>query len=429
LQEIRRKHGDDRRTEITGEEVGSIDLEDLITEENMVVSISHRGYIKRTPSSIYRAQRRGGKGVRGAQVEEEDPIAHLFVASTHAYLLFFTSKGRVYWQKVYDLPQLGRESKGRAIVNLLNLGEGETITHCQPVRDFDLPGHFLMMATRKGLVKKTALEAYSRPKRGGIIGIKLREDDELVDVVVTKPGDEVVLATANGMAIRFSEANVRPMGRDTSGVKGISLRNGDQLVGMVVADPEATLLTACEYGYGKRTKFGPSTAVGTAEGEEGAELEAEEPAELDEVAATALEETAEGEEAGDETSSGARYRTQRRGGKGLHDIKTTDRNGRVIGIVRVDDDDELLMMTARGKIQRIRARDISVIGRNTKGVRIMTLDEGDTLAAVVRVPKEEGEGPTDETEILESESEAEGAPFDDEAESNLTEGPETEEQE
>jgi DNA gyrase subunit A len=366
LREIRRKYGDERRTEITGEEIGNIDLEDLITEETMVVSISHRGYIKRTPASAYRAQRRGGKGIRGAQTEEEDPIEHLFVASTHAYLLFFTNKGKVYWQKVYDLPQMSRERKGRAIVNLLNLGEGEKVTDCRAVRDFNLPGHFLMMSTRKGLVKKTALEAYSRPKRGGIIAIKLREDDELVDVVVTKPGDEVVLSTAKGMAIRFSEADARPMGRNTSGVKGIKLQGDDELVGMVVAVPDATLLTACEKGYGKRTNFGPNT-VANGNG-------------------------AEDDQAEDETASSARYRTQRRGGKGLRDIKTTARNGKVIGIVRVDDDDELLLMTSRGKIQRIVAGDISVVGRNTMGVRIMSLDQGDTLAAVKRVPKDEDNG-------------------------------------
>lgn len=359
LEEIKRKYGDDRRTEISGEELGDIDLEDLITEETMVVSISHRGYIKRTPASVYRAQRRGGKGIKGAQTEEEDPIQHLFVASTHAYLLFFTNKGRVYWQKVYGLPQLSRERKGRAIVNLLRLEEGEQITDCRAVRDFDLPGHFLMMATKKGLIKKTALEAYSRPKKGGIIAVKLREDDELIDVVVTKPGDEVLLATADGMAIRFNESDARPMGRNTSGVKGINLQSDDELVGMVVVEPDATLLTACEHGYGKRTAFGISTAGD------------------------------EDEAADEETSSSARYRTQRRGGKGLRDIKTSERNGKVIGITRVDDDDEVLMMTARGKIQRIAVSDISIIGRNTQGVRIMSLDPDDTLAAVVRVPKEE----------------------------------------
>jgi DNA gyrase subunit A len=359
LDQIKKRHGDERRTEISGEEVGEIDLEDLITEETMVVSISHQGYIKRTPASVYRAQRRGGKGLKGAKTEDEDPIAHVFVASTHAYLLFFTNRGRVYWQKVYGLPQLSRESRGRAIVNLLNLEEGEQIADCRAVRDFDLPGHFLMMATRDGLIKKTPLEAYSRPKKGGIIAIKLRDGDELVDVVVTKPGDEVVLSTAKGMAIRFREDDARSMGRNTSGVKGINLDAGDQLVGMVVADPQATLLTACLHGYGKRTNFGPNSA---------------EP----------------GEELGEEdAATSARYRTQRRGGKGLRDIKTTERNGPVIGIASVTDDDEILMMTARGKIQRIRADEISVIGRNTQGVRIMSLDEDDSLTAVVRVPKEE----------------------------------------
>ena len=365
LEEIKKKYGDPRRTEVSGEEIGSIDLEDLITEETMVVSISHRGYIKRTPVTTYRAQRRGGKGLKGARTEEEDPIEHLFVASTHAYLLFFTNKGKVYWQKVYDLPQLSRESRGRAIVNLLQLGEHEKIEDCRAVRDFDLEGHFLMMATRKGLVKKTALEEYSRPRQGGIIAIRLRDDDELVDVVITKPGDEVVLATANGMAIRFKESDARPMGRNTSGVRGIAVDNDDELVGMVVARPDATLLTACQNGYGKRTAFGSNSA--DVNGDNGED---------------------------DSTTSSARYRTQGRGGKGLRDIKTTVRNGRVIGITRVDDDDEVLMMTARGKIQRTATREISIIGRNTQGVRIMSLDKGDTLAAVVRVPKEEAENGT-----------------------------------
>ena len=360
LEDISRRYGDDRRTEISGEELGDFDIEDLIAEETMVVSISHNGYIKRTPASAYRAQRRGGKGLKGAKTEDEDPIEHLFVASTHAYLLFFTNQGRVYWQKVYGIPQANRDSRGRAIINLLRLQKDEKIADCRAVRDFDLPGHFLMMATRNGLVKKTPLEDYSRPKKGGIIAIKLREGDELVDVVVTKPGDEVVLATAQGMAIRFQESDARSMGRNTSGVKGINLQD-DALVGMVVVDDSATLLTATVNGYGKRTPFGPNVANDD-------------------------EENGEDEQ---ESSGSSRYRTQKRGGKGLRDIKTTDRNGPAIGIVRVTDEDELMMMTARGKIQRIRASDIGVIGRNTQGVRIMTLDDEDTLAAVVRVPRDE----------------------------------------
>jgi len=369
---LKRKVGNARRTEISDEEIGSIDLEDLITEETMVVSISHRGYIKRTAASTYRAQRRGGKGLKGARTEEEDPIEHLFVASTHAYLMFFTNKGRVYWQKVYDLPQLSRESRGRAIVNLLNLEEGEKIADCRAVRDFDVPGHYLMMATRKGLVKKTELKAYRRPMKRGIIAIKLREDDELVDVVVTKDGDELLLATATGMAIRFPQDDLRALGRNSSGVKGISLGEKDQLVGMVVIDPAATLLTVCENGYGKRTPFGASSR--------------DEAADTDEA-------TNEG------NSSGSRYRTQRRGGKGLRDIKTTARNGPVVSVVRVEDDHEVLMMTARGKIQRVACGEISVIGRNTQGVRIMGLGKDDTLAAVVRVPLESNDvGADEETE-------------------------------
>ncbi len=347
---------------ISTEEIGNIDLEDLIEEENMVVSITHRGYIKRTPVSTYRSQRRGGKGIKGAKSEDEDPIEHVFAASTHDYLLFFTSQGRVMWLKVHQLPQLSRESRGRAIINLLTLEEGEKIADCRAVRDFTLEDHFLMMATKKGLVKKTRLSAYGRPRKGGIIAIKLREDDELIDVVVTQTGDDVVLATANGMAIRFAESDARPTGRNTSGVKGIKLSAGDHLVGIVVADPDATLLTACEHGYGKRTRFGPN-------GED---------------------------ETADEETSGSRYRTQNRGGKGVRDIKTTKRNGKVIGVVPVTDDDEVLLMTARGKIQRIACSDIKPIGRNTQGVRIMGLDEDDALAVVVRVPRDENDNGDDD---------------------------------
>ncbi|WP_168566472.1 DNA gyrase subunit A [Crateriforma spongiae] len=379
LEEIKRRFGDARRTEISGEELGNIDLEDLITEETMVVSISHNGYIKRTPTSVYNTQRRGGKGLKGAKTDEADPIALLFVASTHAYLLFLTTTGKVRWQKVYDLPQLARDSKGRAIVNLLNLEDGEQIAECLVVRDFDQEGYYVAMATRKGLVKKTPLEQYSRPKRGGIIAIKLREDDELVDAAVVGPGDELMMVTKTGMAIRFKESDSRPMGRNTSGVKGISLVGDDEVVGMVVADPDATLLTVCENGYGKRTPFGPN-----------------------------LVETDE-DDAGEEesTSSGARYRTQKRGGKGLRDIRTSERNGQVVGIAVVKNDDEVFMMTAKGKIQRIKAGDISVIGRNTQGVRIMNVDADDSLIEVVRVPAEERD-----------EEEAETAPTPDGGDSN-----------
>ena len=356
LADIKKKHANPRRTVLSETEVRAIDIEDLIEEENMVVSISHRGYIKRTPVSTYRAQRRGGKGIKGAKSEEEDPIEHVFAASTHDYLLFFTNKGRVYWRKVFQLPQLSRESRGRAIVNLLQLDEGETIADCRAIRDFTAEDHFLIMATKKGLVKKTALSKYGRPRRGGIIAIKLREDDELIDVNVCKTTDDIILSTATGMAIRFHESDARPMGRNTSGVKGINLVKDDYLIGMVVVDPDATLLTATEHGYGKRTNFGKG--------------------EVDE---------------NDEVSSSNRYRAQKRGGKGIRDIKTTERNGSVVAILPVNDDDEILLMTARGKLQRIACDGINTIGRNTQGVRIMSLDKDDSLAAVVRVPREEEE--------------------------------------
>jgi DNA gyrase subunit A len=357
LIEIKRKHADARRTVLSHEEMGSLDIEDLIEEENMVVSISHRGYIKRTPVSTYRAQKRGGKGIKGAASEDEDPIEHVFAASTHDYLLFFTSKGMVHWRKVHQLPQLSRESRGRAIVNLVHLAEDESIASCRAIRDFHEAEHYLIMITSKGLIKKTPLSAYGRPRSNGIIAIKLRDDDHLVDVLVAKTGDEILLATRDGMSIRFPESDARPMGRNTSGVKGIGLSANDQVVGAVVADPEATLLTACQFGYGKRTLFGVGGEADESE-----------------------EETA---------SSSNRYRTQRRGGKGVRDIKTTQRNGKVIGIKSVTDEDQLLLMTAGGKMQRIKCADISVIGRNTQGVRIMSLDKDDSLAVIAVVPRDE----------------------------------------
>ena len=395
LRELKRKHADPRRTEITGEEIGDIDLEDLIEEETMVVSISSNGYIKRTVATAYRSQHRGGKGLKGAKTEEEDPIEHLFVASTHDYLLFFTSAGKVYWRKVYDLPQLARDARGRAVVNLLSLAEGEKITDCRAIRDFDKPDHYLVMATARGLVKKTPLEQYSRPRPSGIIAIALREGDALVDVVVAKTGDELVLSTAKGMAIRFRQSDARPMGRNASGVKGIKLLAGDSVVGMVVADPEADLLTVCANGYGKRTPFGPcAPAVEGGEAPGGEEpgdeaVDADLPEAEDADLSEAADADASDEEGNGEHNSQRCYRVQRRGGKGVRDIKTTKRNGPVVSIVRVRNDDELLMITARGKIQRIPAADVSVVGRNTQGVRIMSLDENDTLVAVKRVPREE----------------------------------------
>ena len=403
MKELKRRHADQRRTEISGEEIGDFNMDDLIAEETMVVSISSNGYVKRTPVTAYRAQRRGGKGLTGAKTEEEDPIQHLFVASTHDYMLFFTNKGKVYWHKVYGIPELSRESRGRAIVNLLNLSEGEKIADCRAVRDFDTPNHFLLMATRRGLVKKTDLAAYRRPQKHGIIAIKLREGDELVDVVVTKPGDEVVLSTEQGMAIRFKESDARPMGRDASGVKGISLVKGDMVVGMVVADPTACLLTACANGYGKRTPFGPNLEGAAAEMPSDGEADMEsaddsllEPAVADEVLDSEEKEGENGEGHGTRA-----YRTQRRGGKGVRDIKTTQRNGPVIGIVPVEEADELMMITARGKIQRVAVSEIRIVGRNTQGVKIMSLDDEDTLVAVKPVPRDDDSAAEKESEAAE----------------------------
>ncbi len=393
LLEIKRKHGDKRRTEITGEEATDIDVEDLINEETMVVSITHGGYIKRTPVSVYRAQKRGGKGRIGAKVAEEDPIQHLFITSTHNYLLFFTNKGRVYWHKVYNLPQLPPTSKGRAIVNMLDLSEGEQIADCRAVRDFDEPGRYLVLATKNGLVKKTALSAFRRPTKGGIIAIKLRDGDELIDGTVVGPGDELIISTAQGNAIRFRHTDARAMGRSASGVKGIRLRKGDLVVGMIVASPDMTLLTACANGYGKRTPIGPN-----AEPEEekiAIDGETDEQEKDSDVVETDTEVDSEAGE-GDEPDSARCYRTKHRGGLGLKDIRTSDRNGPVIGITRVREDDEVMMITSRGQIQRIAVSDIREMGRNTQGVRLMNLDEGDALVAVKRIPRDANAGPDSE---------------------------------
>jgi DNA gyrase subunit A len=407
LLEMKRKYGEKRLTEITGEEVGEVDVEDLITEETMVVSITHGGYIKRTQAALYRAQRRGGKGRKGAKVAEEDPIQHLFVATTHNYLLFFTTKGKVYWHKVYNLPLLPPTSKGRAIVNMLNLGEGEDIADCRAIKDFNAPDHYLVLFTKNGLVKKTKLSAFGRPLKGGLIAIKLKEGDELIDTAVVGPGDEIIISTANGMAIRFRHTDARPMGRTASGVKGITLSKDDHVVAAVVASPDRTLLTACANGYGKRTPFGPnavpeSEKAGEDDENDDAIHNSDETAidepiseqdDLDNDNAEINDENAEdnnenNEDGDDKNSSSRSYRTIRRGGKGLRDIKATKRNGKVIGAIRVYDDDEIMMITARGQIQRIAVSDVRIMGRNTQGVRIMTLDEDDALVAVKRIPKD-----------------------------------------
>jgi DNA gyrase subunit A len=390
LVELRDKYGDDRRTQIIDAEGRRLGIEELIAEEVNAVTISHNGYIKRLPLNTYRSQHRGGKGVSGGGAREDDFIEHFFVASTHAYLLCFTNRGQMYWLKVYDIPQMSRTSAGRSIANVLSLKPEEKITSVIPVRRFDANRH-LLMATRRGQVKKTALEEYSRPRSGGVIGINLDEGDTLIGVVLTQPGDEVVLSTRQGMAIRFEEDQARAMGRNTRGVKGISLQESDEVVGLVVADPEGYLLTVCENGYGKRTPFGANVA-----GEETAEAEGEEP--VEEVAEEVPEGTGEGTEAGRPYTGGMRYRKQRRGGKGLRDIRTTDRNGPVVGVLSVRDGDDIVLITTQGMVNRTHVSEIRVVGRNTQGVRIMNLNEGDKIASIAKVAREDDTEPSREEE-------------------------------
>lgn len=379
METLKSKYGDRRRTEISEEELSNVNKDDLITEETMVVTLSTRGYIKRTQLTTYQAQNRGGKGITGGKNNEEDAMEHLFVASTHAWLLFFTNFGKVYWQKVYDLPLQGRTAKGRALINLLNLDDGEEVENCIAVKEFD-DEHFLLMATKNGIVKKTSLTEYSRPKQGGIIAIRLKEGDELVDVVVVGPGDDVLLATASGMTIRFPHTNARPMGRATAGVRGIKLGKGDELVGIVVAEPDMCLLTACENGYGKQTPFGQGGSVPD---------QVDDDDSVDADADTSVEGDSASEDSEVQSErSGFHYRSQNRGGKGIRDIRTTARNGKVVAILAVSDDDEVLMVTTGGKIQRVRAGDISVVGRNTQGVRIIRLEDDDKLASMARIPSE-----------------------------------------
>jgi DNA gyrase subunit A len=387
MEELKQKYGGKRRTAISDEELGTVTRENLIAEETMAVTLSHRGYIKRMEIGTYKAQKRGGRGITGAKTDDEDPIEHLFVASTHDYLLFFTDRGKVFWQKVYDIPLLNRTAKGRAVVNLLNLQDGEKVFNCLAVREFDETRQ-VVMATRNGTVKKTALSEYSRPKSGGIIAIRLEDGDELIDVVLVSPGEDLLIATANGMAIRFSQEDARSMGRATFGVKGIDLGEGDYVVGMVVADPQLDLLTVCENGYGKRTPFGAPDA---AENGDAADDTPEPPAAMPAADAPAGDpaEAESPDETAETSKSGMSFRRQRRGGKGLRNIKTTERNGKVVDVTSVSDDDEVLMITAGGIIQRIRAGEVSRIGRNTQGVRVIRLDEGDKLVSLARVPPEE----------------------------------------
>ena len=386
---MKEKYPDKRRTLIDEEELHNVNRDDLITEETMVVTLSNRGYVKRTTLSTYQAQNRGGKGITGAKSDEEDAIQHLFVSSTHAFLLFFTNFGKVYWQKVYDLPLQGRTSKGRALVNLLKLAEGEIVENCLPVRYFD-DQHFLIMATKNGTVKKTVLTEYGRPKQGGLIAIRLKEGDELVDVVIVGKGDDVLLSTANGMSIRFAHTNARSMGRATAGVRGIRLTKGDAVIGIVVAHEDMFLLSVCERGYGKRTPFGPgsdgSEPVAAVADEGDAEVESTDAVDVPDE--PEVDEPEAAEPAEDDVRSGFMYRLQGRGGKGVRDIKTTARNGKVIDVLAVSEGDHVVMVTAGGMLQRVRVKDISVVGRNTQGVRIIRLGEDDSLVSLARIPAE-----------------------------------------
>lgn len=392
LEEMRDRYGDARRT---GIELVDLDtnLEDLITEENMVVSITAGGYIKRTSTSMFKAQRRGGKGLKGAKTKGEDPIEHLIVGSTHDFLMFFTNKGKVYWRKIYDIPEAARDGMGRAIVNFLTLEKDEHIARCLPVREFDQEGLYLVMSTKNGVIKKTELSDYRRPRKLGLIACNLREDDELIGVDIVGPGEDIVLSTKNGRAIRFDHTDVRPMGRTATGVRGIKLRDADEVVGMAIVKPGANLLTVCENGYAKQTPFGHDTSEVPAPEDENAEVpentelpETEEPVE-----------SAEGADGAENADSSARsYRRQTRGGMGIMDIRTSKRNGSVIGIAVVFPGDQVLMMTARGKIQRMNVDEVRVTGRNTQGVRIMNVDADDRLVAVKVVPVEENDPIGDE---------------------------------
>lgn len=338
VKEIREKYGDSRRTEIIAKKA-ELRLEDLIVEEDMVITISHSGYIKRNAVSLYRAQRRGGRGVAGMDTKEEDFVERLFVARTHDYILFFTDKGRVYWLKVHQIPQAGRAARGKAIVNLLELGREEQITTTLRIGEFD-EDKYIMMATKKGIVKKTGLAAYSRPRSAGITALNLDAGDELIRAAVTMGEQDILLATRDGQAIRFHESEVRPMGRVSRGVKGISLGKGDEVVSMQVLNPGATLLTVSEKGFGKRTEI-------------------------------------------------SEYPVQGRGGKGVITIKTTERNGKVVGARQVTDDDDLMIITAKGQVIRMKVKGVSLIGRNTQGVKLIGIEQGDKVTGFAGLAEKE----------------------------------------
>jgi len=339
---LKEKYGDERRTQIIAEAPTEFTIEDLIAEEDMVITISHSGYIKRLSVSSYRRQRRGGRGVIGMETKEEDFVEHLFIASTHNYILFFTDRGRCYWLKVHDIPQGGRLARGKSIVNLGDLDKGEKVAAFVPVREFD-DEHYVMMATRNGTVKKTVLSAFGNPRRGGINAMNIPDGDVLIETDLTNGSFDIILATKGGQAIRFPETKVRDMGRAAYGVRGVALQKGDEVIGMVVAKREATLLSVTENGYGKR-------------------------------------------------SSISDYRVTNRGGKWIINIRATERNGTVIAIKEVLDPDELMLITQKGIVVRISIKSITIIGRATQGVKLINLDKGDKLVDVARVVSEEKQG-------------------------------------
>jgi len=338
LDEIRNEFDDVRRTEIISE-TRELTIEDMIVEEDMVVTISNNGYIKRNPITLYQSQRRGGKGKTAMGIKEEDFVRLLFVASTHHTFMFFTNQGRVYWLKVYDIPQAGRQSRGKAVVNLLNFAPDEKLTTVLAVPSFE-PGKYVLMATRNGSIKKTELMAFSRPRAGGIIAMGMQDNDELISARITDGTWNVFLGSSFGKSIRFHESDVRPMGRTAKGVRGIRLEKGDRIVGMEVLSHGQTLFTVTENGFGKRTS-------------------------IDE------------------------YPVHRRGGKGVITIKTNERNGRVVGILLVGDDDELMLMTNSGKLIRMPVKGISVISRNTQGVKLMDTEPGERVVSAAWLAEKE----------------------------------------
>jgi DNA gyrase subunit A len=344
LNAVREKFGDERRTKII-DDTGELRIEDLIADEDMAITVTNTGYIKRTPITTYRAQRRGGKGRIGMRTREEDYVSHLFVASAHAYIMIFTDRGRAYWLKVHEIPDVGPGGKGKAIANLVQLEDGEKIAALLAVKEFpdQEDQQFIVMGSRKGTIKKTDLSAFSNPRAGGIIAMGIEEGDSVIAVELSDGKEQIFIGTSDGMAIRFEETDVRPMGRNAYGVRGITLREGDEVVAMEVVREGGTVLTVAQNGYGKRT---------------------------------GLEE----------------YRLQSRGGVGIINIQTSDRNGKVVGVAYVHDDDELMLISQFGMILRMKAGDIRTIGRATQGVRLIEMEEGDNVVSVAKLAEKEDEG-------------------------------------